>query len=1132
MHTSNFKKMNLINSKGLTMGKQLKVNSVLLVALAAMALASCTKPIPYDEMEPGKKEHNVSKAMVDTNAEYLYSASMQNASRSSSDALPFSTGDNKRVKLEMTEKSLRIIEAEKDERYAANKTNNKLLLEVPVEHVQFQCAKDKYGECTNKEEEAAKIPWEQRDQIRVKLEEAKSGELDLLPIMISQTEGQNCYETVSTRLMSSVITADAINFQVERTFKTKIECLGNVDTLTDAVVSAVFHYSLVKVDSILSKNYKPVSYPEGSEDEQSFGFFTSHKTVLDIDNNKTENSTVQMMNRWNPERNEITYYLSDEFAKPENKQIKDLTYKTVENLNKGLEISGVKFRISLKDPAGKVPGDIRNSMIVLVEDPVESNIIGYGPQTEDPVTGEIISARTVMFLGTIKKFIKSTYDEILDEKRAAKTLNKAKKLSLSKNLSTMVASMKQTTNTAGAAALVAKVANFKKQPATTNKIIPVSPGRVTLNVAKQSLQKYTKNVNPAVVGLDLASRMKYQLRSKNCAFEPTAESFSGGISEKLMAQIPDDAKPWVELSESEKNRIIEIILPEIWVPTLIHEMGHNLGLRHNFKASEDKENFYSKEELQQNNMDHAVPFSSVMDYGNDLKTLSVLGKYDIAALRFGYLRQIDVQEVQEDAATGEAKVLSTKTVAVSTTLDELLPALEKEKQKTRVKPYGYCTDEHTGINAGCKRFDLGTSLTEITSNLIKDYESAYKKRNFRNGRASMSLMDDLSYAARVKSTFLELRIMMESAERIKNMVGEDSKLWEQIPWLKDLKQASLNSGAFLTKVLLVPDTMCALALKTTPNEVAGVLNLVKSDPNALSCWELEPARMGLEKYVVVAQAGKFLNSKKSSKSRNNFADQIDIRGIWPDKIAATNMLLNRRVGIFTMDKEIDNFLNVGELREDIKKIFSAVMMNNVVDTVSFELADHSVVDLEINYDLFDTQVIDRPLMLDALEARGLPSQVLATVAKRFGVKPDGTTQLQEILSTRIKSDLRDDSGKHEKDRAVIAEYDVDRLNANFTNTLSPDALVADIEDTKFVAGPRNLIARQAITSRSLSMSLASLEKDKILEIYQAKVKKVAMPEGTPEAEKVAWDKSVEELESVLNGSIKEPSFYNRLLNIL
>ncbi|MBC7420896.1 MAG: zinc-dependent metalloprotease [Bdellovibrio sp.] len=1103
-----------------------ELKSVMLLALSALALASCTKEIPFKAADPGKKEHVIESSLVDQKAEYLYSASMQNASRSSADALPFSTGDNKRVKVEITEDTLRIVEVERDARYAPNTTNNKLLLEVPVEHVQFQCAKDKYGECTNSEEEAADVPWQQKSQIRVKLKDAKSGELDLLPIMISQTEGSDCYETVSTRLVSSNITADAINFQVERTFKTKLECLGNVDKLTDATVAAVFHYSLVKVNSVISKDYKTISYPEGSEDEGSFGFFSSRHTLLGIDNNKTDTSSIQIMNRWNPNRSEIVYYLSDEFAKPENKLIKDLTYETVGNINKGLEISGVKFRINLKDPAGKVPGDIRNSMIVLVEDPVESNIIGYGPQTEDPVTGEIISARTVMFLGTIKKFINSTYDEIVAEKKEALLAKKSVGITLSAGLANMVAFKKQSGMTAGISQLSAQVAAGKPgiQKPGTSPISPITNLTNRLAKAQTSLQSYTKNVNPEAKGLDLKSQLKYQLRAKNCAFEPNADSFGGGISDKLKSKFSDDAKPWNQLSDSEKNDVIAIILPEIWVPTLIHEMGHNLGLRHNFKASEDKDNFYSDQELLANGMDHSVPFSSVMDYGNDLKTLSVLGKYDIAALRFGYLREVEVQDLQVDAQTGAKTVTGTKTVSVTNTLDSLLVKMGESSQ---LKPYGFCTDEHLGINAGCKQFDLGTTLLEITNNMISDYEKYYLKRNFRNGRSNMSLMDDLAYKRRISSTFRDLRIMMESAERIKNIIGSDAKEWESVAWLKDLKQASLTAGTFLTKVILVPDLTCAVALKAKPNEVMALVRANELDKASMSCADVKLN----DQYMVVGQTGKFLNSKKDPKSTNHFADQIDIRGIWADKVAAADTLLNRRIGIYTMDQEgLDNFLNVPELRDGISNALNAVMLNNVVDSLPFTLNDGSVVKLEVSYDLSDSQVVDRPLYYDA--ASGASKEMRDKIVAAFGLKWDGTTQLQEIIANKMISQALDTSGKHEQDKAFLTEYSVDRLNPRLNTELAKDSSTITLGDTKFVANANNNIAMQSITGYSIAAVVQAIPAEKLNEILAAKQKKQPMPETATAEEKAVWGLPDATLGAVASGIIKTTDFYARLLNIL
>ncbi len=1114
-----------------------KNKSLLLFAAGALILASCTKQIPYKALTQEVKQEDVPKDLINEKDEFLMSTAMLNASRSSTDALPFSSGDNKRVKLQITKDSLRIIETERDNRFSANTTNDKLVMEIPAEHVQYQCAKDRFGECTNTEEQNTDIPWQQRSTLRLKFEEARMTELNLLPIFISQTLGENCYTKTAGRILKAQIEADAINITYENTFQTNIDCLQELDKTSDATVVANYHISLVKVNSVISKDYKTISYPEGSTDEQTFGFFSSRKTQLDIDNNNTDHSVVQIMNRWNPNRTEIVYHLSDEFAKPENKLIKDLTYQTVDNLNKGLSEAGVHFRINLKDPSGKTPGDIRNSMIVLVEDPVASSIIGYGPQTEDPVTGEIISARTVMFLGTIKKYIKYTYDEIIREKRSAKVEKlKASSITLSDTLKQNVLALKSTGKVFGASDLadqvMSKINSTQKSLEQNNKKISV--GLLDQNSVRivKDLKNYTANKNPEYSGRDLKSQLKYMNEAKNCAFAPAIEGASGGISQKLMAQISDDAKPWENLTDSEKEKVIAIILPEIWVPTLIHEMGHNLGLRHNFAASEDKANYLSQEELQKIGSDHQIPFSSVMDYGNDLKTLPVLGKYDIAALKFGYLRQVEVQSGDQTQMTD-----------VTETLQKLNPQLETVGLK--VKQYQYCTDENLGINAGCKQFDLGSSYTEIVQNLIKDYEDGYTKRNLRDGRANMSLADDLTYVSRINRTFKELRIMMEVVERFKYRYGlsDDSALWEKVPFLKDLKQATLIGGSFLTNVLLVPDTMCAFANMKDASVVISVINLNEINPDVISCFKLDQDSLNLVanflspddkdfKVVVVGQGGKMLNSKKDPESNNSFADQIDVRGIWLDKIYALKNLVNRQIGILSMDEHTDSFLNQSDLRQGILNAVKGLMTNNVVNKVTFTLLDGSKEDLEINYDMAASQVAKKPFLIDMLERQGASSATVERFANRLGVNTTGTTPLQQALAYKLAFQAVDPTREHPEDLSIGAQNSVYRLNSVVNQKLSSSAKSIEINNVIYAADTENTLAREAIMNITITDALAKVPREKVLEILKAKLDKTPMPPKVSTDEKAIWKLSAEVLSDYLSGVLKSSDDYKNLLQIL
>jgi hypothetical protein len=1102
----------------------MKTKSLLkFVVILTLGFTACTKKIPFEALPEEVIEKDVLKSLLDTQSEYLYSASQQNSSRSAADAFPFLSGENKRVKLQLTQEALRIIEVERDQRFASNTLNNKVVLEIPVEHVQYGCKKDRFGECTNTEEKNIDLRWDQRDTVKVKLEEIKSGELELLPILSSSEFGENCYENVSSRLIKSDIEKDAINFQIERVFKTKLNCLSNdIASLSDATVSAVYHYSLVKTSAVLSKDYETISYPEGSKDEQTFGFFTSQRTQLDVDNNNTDKSRIQIMNRWNPNRSEIVYFLSEEFAKPENKILKDLTHQTVKNLNQGLEEAGVKFRINLKDAAGHVPGDIRNSMIVLVEDPVASSVIGYGPQTEDPVTGEIISARTVMFLGTIKKFARYTYDEIVREKQRQKRTVARSGFQLSKTIQNQVDALKKTGKVFGLSQLTESVS---VQPTSLKKSEKLIVAQSQIQKAVQSIKNYTAQKNQDYSGRDLKSKIKYLNEVKNCAFAPHMDAVAGGVSEKLLGQFSDNLKPWDQLSNSEKEKVLALILPQIWVPTLIHELGHNLGLRHNFAASEDKDNFFSEQELAKKGVDHVMPFSSVMDYGNDLKTLPFLGKYDLAALKFGYGRKVTV--VNEGQET---------LIDVSTTLDDLM-----KKDQPTLKEFAFCTDEHTGINAGCKRFDLGTNYTEIVQNLIQDYEQAYSTRNLRAGRASFSHMDDLSYLSRISGIFRDLRIMMEVVERIKYkfQLSESAPEWESVPFLKDLKQATLIGGSFLAQVLLVPDIHCAISLAKNPSEIIAVIPAAQIDPEALNCQSLALN----PEYKVVGQAGKSLNSKKDPNSRNNYVDQIDVRGIWLDKVAAMQTLTARTIDISTMNDHTDSFLNVPELRQSILNVVQGLMLDNVVNRLEFTMLDGSKQHFEVQYDMGETQLIQRPMIVDAIVNSSLSDSNKKRIMARLGVNEVGTTPLKQIIAKKLAVNAVDPNRVHTADdvlRDVVSIYKFDSVS-NVTIDSSKARTV--LNNVQYVADSQNYFGRQAIENLPLVRLMDKVDEKDLTQLLDLKVKNGQFPEiaGTENEEvkaKLANMKNVfekvdaEKLQDYLMGIVKTEKFYQELLQVL
>lgn len=1114
------------------LGKSLILSGALLVALS-----SCTKEVPFEQLPVDAKDQNYQKSVIDTDGDYIYSSSQQNGSMSASDVLPYSTGENKRVKLVIGEKSIRVIEMERDERYASNTTNNKMVLEIPITHVHYQCAKDKFGECTNKEEDATDITWSAKNAVKVKFEDFKSAELELLPILDSQTYGDNCYSEKSNRLLEAKIEADAINFKVERTFVTRMECLNAINKLSDATLTAVYQYSMVKTNSVLSKDYKTVSYPVASRDENSFGFFATQNVVLDIDHNNTIKSAKQIMNRWNPERKELTYYLSDEFSKPENKLVNDLTVKTVDNVNDGLKKAGVNFRINLKQPAGKSPGDIRNSMIVLVEDPVASSVIGYGPQTEDPVTGEIFSARTIMFLGTIKKFVQYTYNDIVAEK------NRIKYAASSKSLTSVFPKAKAVPASGSSVQTVGEtpkdteasknsighlVSLNKAQFDKKLKVSNFNPATmIGANVAKVAAfdQSLSKKVNDKYSGRDLKSKLRYLNEVKNCAYNHAEGSLSG-VSERLLAKFGADLAPWSELSDSEKQIVIDKILPDIWVNTLIHELGHNLGLRHNFEASTDLANFYSNDELRALDVDHESPFSSVMDYGDDLKTLPVFGKYDIAALRFGYNREIEVVN---------AKTKTSKIVKVDSTISAI-PLGENEQ----IKGYKYCTDQNAGGSITCNRFDLGTDVVSIVKNHIAEYERNYAQRNFKNDRADFSLgMSDLRYLSRIMGTFIDLRLVTEIKELYRNRFGipEGHELWKTHEVLKPYNEASALAAAFFTKIVTMPNVQCALLDKTT-NKFAGVIGLDKLDPGAIDCKEVEADVLAdlvvnaklpeTTVLVVIGQGGKQINSKQAYTNPSTSLMDIDVRGIWMDKALALDILLKRQLGQFDLDRYSDNYLNQSDAAPVLLKQFNDIMSGQLTNEVEFTLIDGSRTTFNMSYDVLDSQLIEIPMH--------------PIIAKAAGVNESVPTSLQELVATRVAINSIDTNtaGNNSQDMIISNAFSlVSRYSAGEVKVWDKNLLQLNLLGQVYVAGPDNVIAYDGIYNYIAVSSMETLTPELLTALLAEKkdpTKPVVLPPNASKevlaAIEVVIDLPAEMVEAYMQGGLQDSSFFRKIIQSL
>lgn len=1067
-------------------------------------MAACTKSVPYKSVYKGENEDKVQeKSLIDENAEYLFVASSDlanNDSTGAANALPYWQGQEKIVKFRFTENTLQVVQVNEEARLQDNKTNEKLVLEIPIQTVDYQCTQDRYGKCTNQEEENHEISWQKKSKFLPKFDTMKSTGFSMLPVEMEKVFGGSCFNETSSQFLGYELTKDALNVQIQKTFVADMKCIDEkgimATSMDDMQAQIIYHYSFVKLNSVANPNYKAIQYPADT-DEDAFGFFTTENRKYDVDYNHTWTSKAAnvMLNRWSPDKKELTYYLTDNFNKPEMKAVKDATYKAFDRVNAGLKAAGIDTRLVLKEPAHKAPGDIRNSMIVLVEDPVAAGPLGYGPTVANPRTGEILSGRVAMYYGNYLQNISYTYDQVvrdlIAEKSAARMQNKDAKTAIKAGADVPLGAPATASAAKVSASLQNQMANHlniskmqsraigQKMATQYNSLKNTMVAAKSVkasgfvqntkytaaslkNMTSKQFEKLTMQVNKTSSATDTLSAM-----SKYCNYPAELFPFNEIIRSALQAKLGEDLKPWAKLTADDKKAVMDIILPEVWLPTLVHELGHNLGLRHNFGGSQDKDNFYSKDELNAMGVAHAIPYSSVMDYGySDLNLLPTLGKYDIAALRYAYKREVE---------TTDGKVLT-----VATTLRDLKKDLDAKNDGTELKSYKYCSDEHVDVNPDCKRFDEGTTYSEIAANLIKSYNELYTLRNFRNNREVFSKLSDAAYMGRIMTSFQYMRGFMERYESVKYRfdLADDAPDWENDAFLKDLKNAALMTGKFFVSVLQTPDATCALASKNDPTTITTITRLDNIDKEALSCFDI-PLK---PEYVMVGQAGRLFNDRKDPNSDNHYADQIDVRGYWMDKLAAAKVLLARQVDNSIYDEHEDNYMDIAEMTDLVATAIGSMLMNQVDAPVTFKNA----VGVDVIAGTMPVDVFSTP---DDL-TKGAPSHWVdtpleASVAEKLGI-PMQQTSFQQLLLDVVSKSMAKSQSHISQSLSTINSLSVTKTSTAYQLDSNSGAIMKDMSGIRYLAMPENDIARVVMTASNAIEAMDKLTDDQLKELVAEK----------------------------------------------
>jgi hypothetical protein len=236
------------------------------------------------------------------------------------------------------------------------------------------------------------------------------------------------------------------------------------------------------------------------------------------------------------------------------------------------------------------------------------------------------------------------------------------------------------------------------------------------------------------------------------------------------------------------------ILEGVYRGTMVHEMGHTLGLRHNLEGSNDALNYpweywdlrAADGTLEPRYLDPETPeeiegrireyqYSSVMDYLSRFNSDSLgVQHYDMAAIKFGYGRLMEVfydewaqgnwlindaylaqiwgypmplnnfgdglvgmhytewwgQILDLESRIDYPQAWLVDSLEMTQHYDDSPHTYLATEDEYPVVPYKFCSDEFVGSGITCLYFDEGADLYEIPLDLAQRYERYYIMNNF------------------------------------------------------------------------------------------------------------------------------------------------------------------------------------------------------------------------------------------------------------------------------------------------------------------------------------------------------------------------------------------------------------------
>jgi hypothetical protein len=604
-------------------------------------------------------------------------------------------------------------------------------------------------------------------------------------------------------------------------------------------------------------------------------------------------------------------------------------------------------------------GDLRYSFFYWVDRPEPTEPLGYGPASADPQTGEIISASLYNYGAALDSYAQTSADavELLNQQISVDDLLSGK---------TIADVLKETQQTSAARSALKLTPEARTQATSilrrgggegSSRLIPV-PGGTQLN--RMSLIKGTQVEQQMMTDDILAAKLpdsmpgavltadQFTQASPVTWLSPTAHDAKVAAAQNLstngcvfLGEFADDAILGLALTLKQQGYSGQALWEQIRVLIFRgladHEMGHTMGLRHNFSGSSDALNyndqFWKLHENAQLTDDQRnqqsiseYRYSTVMDYGSRFNSdVRGLGKYDYAAIRFGYGQLVDVMpagagnetgvQLQNDIFQDDYTRLPTLVGGVdnlqdggvmpySTIRDNLTNFYQTADLSqggtpiTTERPYKFCSDEYIG-NLDCKQWDFGANQQEIVNDTIDRFHNYFVFNAFKRGRLDWTIDN---YLNRLLERYF---VRYTEAYQFYYFYGD---LLAGTDLGDDLLMASMDSLNALGEVLETPEPGEHCPTKESPNL------LVIPDPSgADSCQSGQPS-MNID-----IPDGKpyYINFS------NDYYYRITRAGSLYEKLGALITLTSTQAHFY----RVDTFADANEYAINFYSIFKDQMLN-------------------------------------------------------------------------------------------------------------------------------------------------------------------------------------------------------------